>query len=184
MVDRRPGNEEDVMTTVRKSKATTVVSLQKWNSGIAKHFAGQTLPINGGPFTDVELEAGFTAFIAQLLAADAAKAAWQQLVAAVNSAQTSEIGPRTEALRSYVVALFGKSNPVLLDFGITPAKKTEPSAEVKAEAVTKRAATRDARKTMGKNQKKDIHGTVTEPAAPPAPTPQTPSIEKDAKKDK
>ena len=57
---------------------------------------------------------------------------------------------------------FGNSADVLKDFGLTPRRAPTPrTAEQKAVAAAKRVATRAARHTMGKNQKKDVKGAVS-----------------------
>ena len=46
----------------------------------------------------------------------------------------------------------------LADFGLKPDKEPEKSVAVKAEAIAKAKATRDARHTMGKRQRKKVRG--------------------------
>ena len=90
-------------------------------------------------------------------------------------------------LQSYVENLFTDPN-VIAEFGFNARKTTTQDTATKVTAVEKRAATRKARHTMGKNQKAGIKGNVTgvtvtpitEPAAPavaPAPsvTPASPA---------
>lgn len=84
--------------------------------------------------------------------------------------------------------MFGNSADVLADLGLASRKTRVPlTAEEKAVAVAKRNATRAARHTLGKNQKKDIKGAVkaalvvtplagSQPtASPPAPTGNAPT---------
>ena len=94
-------------------------------------------------------------------------------------------------LRSALIGQYGKqANATLNDFGMRPPKSAAATtAKVKAEAVDKRAATRVARHTMGKVQRKAVTGAsvstpapvataapVAAPAAPAAPeTPTTPA---------
>jgi hypothetical protein len=63
----------------------------------------------------------------------------------------------------------------LADYGLTPHKaKTPLSTEAQAEAIAKSTATRKARNTMGKQQKKLVKGTApTAPTPPQAPTATT-----------
>jgi hypothetical protein len=56
--------------------------------------------------------------------------------------------------------MFAESPDTLAEFGMTAPKKAERSAAVKAGAVAKNKATRVARHTMGKNQKKAVKGAV------------------------
>ena len=86
--------------------------------------------------------------------------------------------PFYKGLQSYVENLFTDPN-VIAQFGFTPHKTTTQDTTTKTAAVQKRAATRKARHTMGKNQKAGIKGNVTgvevvpvtAPAVAPAPSP-------------
>ena len=84
------------------------------------------------------------------------------------------------AFRRWVVATFTESPDTLATFGLKARKAGKAKVEVKAQAVTKSKATREARGTKGSRQKKAIHGTVTPPATSgtataPANAPTTPA---------
>jgi hypothetical protein len=67
-----------------------------------------------------------------------------------------------EAYASFVKAAFSQSPDVLADFGLTPRKaRAQLTVEQKAAAVAKRAATREARHVMGRQQRKAVKGGVT-----------------------
>jgi hypothetical protein len=89
---------------------------------------------------------------------------------------------------AFVGATLGNSPDALADFGLSARKsRVSPKSETVTAAVAKRKATRAARHTMGKVQKKDVKGAVkvtvtttpldrTEPAVvPAAPSGPTPS---------
>lgn len=57
-----------------------------------------------------------------------------------------------------VRAHFGKESTELRDFGVKPYRKKVLPVVTRAVAVAKRKATRKARKTMGKQQRKKIRG--------------------------
>ena len=80
-------------------------------------------------------------------------------------AERAQVPPLLSVLRelvAFVRLTFGKQPEVLAAFGLAPPKARAPlTAEQKAVAVAKRAATRKARGTMGKVQKKAIKGAVT-----------------------
>ena len=84
------------------------------------------------------------------------------------------------AFERIVRGSFGTSADVLADFGLTLPKARAPlTAEEKAVAAAKRAATRKARGTMGKVQKKAVKGAVSAtlvvtPLAAPQPAMATP----------
>ncbi len=91
-----------------------------------------------------------------------------------------------KGLESYVENLFTDPN-VITQFGFTPRKTAAQDTATKTAAVQKRAATRKARHTMGKNQKAGIKGNVTGvevipvtaptagPTLAPSPTPVSPT---------
>jgi hypothetical protein len=62
------------------------------------------------------------------------------------------------ALEGHVRATFGDDIPLLGDFGYERDKKGHKSVHTKVEAAEKAKATREARKTMGRVQKKKIKG--------------------------
>ena len=74
-----------------------------------------------------------------------------------------------KGLKAWVVSQFGADSQEAKEFGFLPAKSTPKSAATKAQAVAKSLATRQARHTMGRKQKKGIKGTVVAPAAPAVP---------------
>jgi hypothetical protein len=90
----------------------------------------------------------------------------------------SALAPLLRALRSLVFGQFGEAKDaasILGDFGFTPRKVAQRPAAEKAKAADKSRATRKARNTMGKVQKKKVHGTPGEAAPASAATnPATP----------
>jgi len=80
-----------------------------------------------------------------------------------------------------VKVTFGNQPDALADFGLAPPKARAPmTAEQKAVAAAKRKATRVARGTLGKKQKKAVKGAVTAtlvvtPQAGPQPTVTAPA---------
>ncbi len=157
------------------NKPTTKDLNTKAISGVDKHLASLTsVMIGGTAYTGPTLKAVLQADIDATNAADAARNQWQDLLVPAKSARVMAARAR-KAIKSYLVGLYGPDAVgMLADFGFTPPKSTaNKTAKVKADAVVKAAATRVARHTMGKNQKKSVKGTVT--AAPsPAPAGSTP----------
>jgi hypothetical protein len=70
------------------------VALQKLVAGLTEHFAGQTLPLKGGPYKTADLVTMLNAFIAQLQAADAAQVTWKELLEDVRTAEASRTNKR------------------------------------------------------------------------------------------
>jgi hypothetical protein len=122
--------------------------------------------------------------------ADAATNASKAFINAAAAARERRAArkPFYKGLQAYVENLFTDPN-VVAEFGFHSRKPTTPSTKTKVAAAQKRAATREARHTMGQNQKKLVKGdvigvTVTPIMAPPAivstpvspgPTPPTPA---------
>ena len=107
-------------------------------------------------------------------ATDTAAKAWHVAVA-TEKENTQALAGVQLSLRNHVSATFGETGTEFSDFGFMPRAVRTVDAATKAEAVTKRAATRTARGTKGKRQKEDIKGTVVAPAAPAVPATTTPA---------
>lgn len=94
----------------------------------------------------------------------------------VDRDKRTQTAPLMRALKRVVQGMYSESPEVLAVFGVQPVKIGTQTVATKATAIEKTLATRKARHTMGKKQKKAIHGTpagaTTAPAAPaPAATP-------------
>ena len=74
-----------------------------------------------------------------------------------------QTAPLVKALRQLVLGMFSESPDTLAVFGLRPVKTGSPTVATKAAAIKKNLATRKARHTMGKVQKKDIKGTPPSP---------------------
>ena len=131
--------------------------------GTKKHFAvgSQTLQVAGATYTVDSLTKLMQDFVDNRDAVEVSKAATKAKIEAERAQAPSQIAV-INAFKTIVRGMFGASADVLADFGLTPPKARAPvSAEKKAVAVAKRAATRAARHTASKKQKKAIKGAVT-----------------------
>ncbi len=153
------------------SKNNLIAEMQNLLAGVAKHLAGQTLPLNGGSIKAGHIEKELTAYIAELQANATAYAAWKAQVAATKAGSKTMVNPLVKSLHRYILAVF-VDGTVLADFGMTPPKVAATTPAQKVAAATKSALTRTARHTMGKNQRAAIKAT---PAAPSSPAPVSPS---------
>jgi hypothetical protein len=148
-------------------------------AGIDKHIPSP-ITVGGVSYTPPTLKAVFAAHTAALDASDALHKQWTDQVVVADAAG-DKANETYQSLRSYLIGQYGKNaNAVLNDFGMSAPKPTGPkTVKMKAEAADKRAATRAARHTMGKNQKKAVTGATgaaagagpAAGAAPAAPTP-------------
>jgi hypothetical protein len=158
-----------------KSRKSFVFGLPSLQSGLEKHFAGQTLTLDGVPTAVVDIINDIKAYPAALQAAATSRQGWLAQAKAADAIGTRLAG-RVAAVRDYVRNLFGSTSTTLGDFGITPKKPaTGRTTVVQAVANLKSAATRLARHTMSPKQKAQIHGVVPTTPQPAAPAPAAPS---------
>ena len=159
------------------NKNTALALNQSVIEGVDKHFAKvKTLTLAGASYTPTTLKALLQAEIDGIKSIDVGRAQVKEQVATHRETQAKAYEARA-ALRAYILGTAGaKAVGMLQDFGMSaPKPKGRKTVAVKAEAITKSLATREARHTMGKNQKKPITGEhpQVEPKAQaetPAPT--------------
>jgi hypothetical protein len=157
--------------------------VKQFLTGVNKHFpnGSQQLQVGGASFTVTALTALLQGYVDNREAVEASQAAAKAKVQTENAQAPPQLAV-LRASESMIRSLFGNSADVLADFGLAPIKARAPrTAEEKAVSAAKSAATRKARGTMGKNQKKAIKGSVTaklvvtpvttSPASPPVDAP-------------
>jgi len=154
-------NTEKKMDRYR-SKSGRVALVKQLITGTAKHYpdGSQSLSIGGATITVNALTQVMQDFVSQRDAVEAAKAAAKTKIENEQTRTPSQLAV-IRAFEKFVRGTFGNSAEVLAEFGLVPHKAPDPgTAEQKAVAVAKRNATRAARHTMGKIQKKDVNGAV------------------------
>ena len=168
------------MSTNTNNRTTQQLSVQKLIDGLNKH--SQTiasLVIGSTSLTTAAIIANLQARLATANAAQSTRATWQSAVKA-DKDERAKMKTFISGLRQALSVAFAGSIEALADFGLVARKKPVITPEKKAAATAKAKATREARHTMGKNQKAAIKGTVspTAPvtAAPPAPAPTVPAV--------
>jgi hypothetical protein len=135
-------------------------------NGLTKHAATIPLILVGGQsLTNTQMVATLQGRLAHANAALSTRAAWQSAVKADQDDRT-KTGALISGLRKVVSVAFAGEIDTLADFGLIPPKKHVISPEKKAAAALKGKATRAARHTLGKNQRKAITGTTPAPAQP------------------
>jgi hypothetical protein len=132
-----------------------------------------TIVLAGVSFAPADIAKAFQAVVDAADATTAATAMFHKAVADEQAA-IATAGPMYRALKAYILNAHKASPDVLAAFGFTLPSRQVPSAATVSDAVTKRAATRKARHTMGPRQKAGIKGTVTTAPATPAGSPTTP----------
>jgi hypothetical protein len=129
--------------------------------GIKKRLQNvSSVPIGGSTYTPADLVKLVQSRIDSASGSATAKANWHSTVVD-HTTLNSKLTPVLRGLRRYVIDVFGEVSPVLADFGFASPKRATRTPEQKAAAAAKAKATRAARHTMGKKQKKSVKGAVT-----------------------
>lgn len=131
-------------------------------TGTSKHFpsASQVLSFGGATHTVTALTQLFQSFVDLRQAVIASQAATKAKVA-TERAQAPSLLVVIDEFVAFVKVTFGNQPDVLADFGLAPSKARAPQTTEQKAAAAKRVATREARHTMGSNQKKGVKGAVT-----------------------
>jgi hypothetical protein len=149
--------------------------------GVDKHLAAEpAIPVGDGATKKAaELKAALQSTINAADATQVARSQWIDASAIEKSMRTSTLAT-LGALKAFVLLKFGsKDTATLADFGFSAPKQTQVTVDTKAAAVTKRAATRAARHTMGPLQKAKVTGATAATASPvtaTAPSAQAPAV--------
>jgi hypothetical protein len=139
-------------------------------AGIQKRLLGApSMPIAGSSYTPADLVKLFQSQIDKADAIAPAKGKYHDTVQAYRDL-TKQLAPIIVGFRTQVRNIYGATSELLADFGLSPVKTTKPKPATQVAAAVKRVATRKARSTMGKKQKKAVKGA---PAAPPTVTKPT-----------
>jgi hypothetical protein len=129
-----------------------------------------------GNFTCAQLVAIFQAYVNAAQATKARYQEWRGEVQAEHAAAHTMV-PHRSAVKTVLEGRFGKTSTKLMTYGFEPAKTPVRTTASKTVAVAKAEATREARGTKGKKQKKSIKGNVTgviiTPVTSGAPAPVT-----------
>lgn len=140
-------------------------------TGFAKHWTLGGLHVNSETLKPKEVTASLQAVIDAAARVAEARGA---LDAALHDEEVAiaENADIITCLKQVVTNAFKNKPDVLADFGLRKRNRKELTVEEKANAVAKLRATREARGTLGKRQKADIHGDpVVHPASPSPPPP-------------
>jgi hypothetical protein len=150
------------MPSQDKNKPTRRDRLRTLITGVHKHFPNGSLVLAGQTLTTAQLVLRIQQDIDATVVADQAHDAWIEKVQLERDSHT-QLAPIIRALRSQVFAQFGDAKDAagtLGDFGFSPRKVALRPVATKAGAAVKSRATRTARHTMGKVQRKQVKGTA------------------------
>ena len=151
--------------------------LQQLVAGTQKNLpATSTVDVNGQELKQADIVAKLQSWIPLYQQVDATNAPYrnaQQALQAAAPAIRQFVGLYRQTLRQ----VFGKGNPLLADFGLSVTQLKTPTPATHVLAAAKAAATKKARNTLGKQQRKAVKGApvtqVTIPAAVPSSGPQS-----------
>ncbi len=143
--------------------------LQQLVAGTQKNLpATSTVDVNGQELKQADIVAKLQGWIPLYQQVDATNAPYrdaQQALQAAAPAIRQFVGSYRQALRQ----VFGKGSPLLADFGLSATQQKTPTPATRVLASAKAAATRKARGTLGKQQRKAVKGApvtqVTVPAS-------------------
>ncbi len=144
----------------KNRKAAAVAELI---AGVKKHFpnGNQEIPLEGASMTIDAVTNELQAFVNSRAAVVAAQAIAKTKIDAERDGMPAA-NAFVNAFTAFVKLAFRTKADVLADFGLQPPKARTPlTAEKKAVAAAKRAATREARGTKGPKAKKAVHGNIT-----------------------
>jgi hypothetical protein len=128
----------------KRNVADQTLLFTKIIAAIAKYITAAVM-IGGKSVTPQVLTAPFTLAMQSQQELDAANNVVKTKKQARNGARKAALAMMVQ-LHRYVVGTYGAESPILEEFGFKAATPKQPTAEVKAEAVTKRRKTRAAKK--------------------------------------
>jgi hypothetical protein len=135
------------------------------DAGVLKDIpAATTLAINGTAMTQAQIDAKVKAYLATIESADTA---WQQYQTALVARRNMQLEAHDFFLhlKKAIIAFLGSQNPLLADFGFTPAKpRAERTSAQNVVMAAKAGLTRKARGTTSKKQKLAINPMAGSPA--------------------
>jgi len=162
------------MTTSNK-RSDAIAADQAMINGIDKFLAQiASLPVGRQTMTPADI---VKVFQERLDAGKAVQTAHAAHVAAVKADRDLRVktAATVQSVRRIVLGMFAQTPDNLAIFGLTAPKVAKKKVAVKATAVAKSKATREARNTLGKKAKLAIKGTVPAGKTEPVQTPATPT---------
>jgi hypothetical protein len=139
---------------MRKSEDEKVFLYRARVAGIQKLLAKlPTLMLDGTAYTPAALAALYSAWLTKAEESNAAHARW---ISAVKQRDANEASllPLDAAFKRFLLAYYGPKSATLVQYGVSAPKVGKKTVDVKAAAAEKAKATRAARGTMGKKQRK------------------------------
>jgi hypothetical protein len=165
------------MNSKVRTKATLQQRVRSLIAGTQVHYPTGQLIVGGVTYEPATLAQLLKSLGDAMAVADGAKAKWHDALKSLRD-EDAKVGPVVRAYQNYLVSSLGDSPSTLADFGLAPRKVRAPlTVEEKTAAAAKRKATREARHTMGTQQRKAVTGNVVDVVVTPitAPKPAVPA---------
>jgi len=151
-------------TKPHTSKLTAEGAIRALIAGLLANFApGDTFVLSGTTYTRDQLVAALQRYLDAVAATKAAQATYHGEVDA-ERAVLKDLRPLRKALKATLQGRYGDNRNKLEQFGLEPATPGDKTVAAKAQGIEKSKATREARHTMGSQQKKAVKGSVPQPA--------------------
>jgi hypothetical protein len=164
----------------KNTKQAIIASDTALEKGLTSKYPNATWTVAGQPYTTAQVNALLQERIADNEASDTAHATWLGACATAKATML-QTNPVIRVVQSRIRGEVGNDAGALAVFGMKPTKKGKKTAQVKAQAVEKSAATRKKNNTMGAAQRKTADKAAehappaAEATATPTAVPQSPS---------
>jgi hypothetical protein len=165
--------------SIRPNNATVIDTCNKRLNALQEHVGNGkgtkgTIPMNGEDLKVSDVIAIYQGCLDSRAALAKSRTQVKAALATKTNAEQARVNA-DKALSAWVITKFGAGSQEALDFGFAPRKVATRTVDSKAKAAAQAKATRTARHTMGKKQKKLIKGTVIAPTAPADPASNAPA---------
>jgi hypothetical protein len=146
------------MSTSNKNKATTLARVQALIAGTQKHFPSGQFTLGDATYTTASLVQALQGLVDAFPPVNAAHASVKDTVAALRATE-AKVAPLQRLYTSFLRATFSNATQ-LGDFGLQVKARTPIATETRVVATAKAKATRTARGTTSKKQKKAVETMV------------------------
>lgn len=150
------------MKLMEKRRGDLVLMLETAAGAAERHFAGRKVYVDGKPRAPGVIVAALRRHVRKHYAVAAMYDNWLSAARKLRAELRTEIVPAMYALRDNAEPLFGKNSVEFRAFGFRPRKRREQSAESRRIAAEKARATRKARGTMGKKQRRATKASIAD----------------------
>lgn len=150
------------MKLMEKRRGELVILLESTGDAVERLFAGRKLHVEGKARTPRQVATLLRGHARKQRAADALYKAWLRATRSLRAELRDAVIPTMFSLRDNAQGIFGSASLEFRALGFKPRKPRAQSAESKKLAAEKARATRKARGTLGRKQRRAIKAAVPE----------------------